>query len=525
MRKFRTPLARSLQKAFCKALYSVNSGLPIDETDSLFSSGSVSRRKFVNQVAKSGLFLASAGLMSQCISSRPREVKLDETYKIAIIGAGIAGLNVAYQLHKAGYHSSVYEASRRNGGRMFTAYGKLIPSVPTELGGEFIDSSHSDMLQLAEEFNLPLVDLQSKEYLAYQDDVFLKGRHYTQTEIAEAFKDFAAAIKHDFDTIPNNINYKTYGVAVDFDNLSLAEYLENLGISGWLYDLIDVAYTSEMGIGIENQSALNLITFINPDVSQGKLEIFGESDERYKVHGGNQLIIKNLERRLKDQIFNNCTLENISDDGQGYKLNFNGGREVTADIVVLTIPFTKLREVDIRIKLPPSKIRVINELSYGTNSKLMMGFKRRIWRKHGYSGYLFSDIIQNGWENSQSLYDTATDGGYTVFLGGLAGKSLKKADRKYYLSALEQAYNGVQDAYNDHHTIYNWNNSPFAKGSYSAYTVGQWTTIGGAEFEPVNNLYFAGEHCSRDFQGYMNGGAATGARVAREIVQKVLTKS
>jgi len=66
-----------------------------------------------------------------------------------------------------------------------------------------------------------------------------------------------------------------------------------------------------------------------------------------------------------------------------------------------------------------------------------------------------------------------------------------------------------------------WSNNPFINASYASYSVGQWTSISGKEFEPVGNVMFAGEHCSSDFQGYMNGGAETGRRVAEAILAKV----
>ncbi len=40
--------------------------------------------------------------------------------KIAVIGAGIAGLRAAYYLQKFAYIVTVYEASHRVGGRMTT---------------------------------------------------------------------------------------------------------------------------------------------------------------------------------------------------------------------------------------------------------------------------------------------------------------------------------------------------------------------------------------------------------------------
>jgi monoamine oxidase len=38
---------------------------------------------------------------------------------------------------------------------------------------------------------------------------------------------------------------------------------------------------------------------------------------------------------------------------------------------------------------------------------------------------------------------------------------------------------------------------------------------------PVGNLFFAGEHCSYDFQGYMNGAAQSGADTARAVMSVV----
>jgi monoamine oxidase len=51
------------------------------------------------------------------------------------------------------------------------------------------------------------------------------------------------------------------------------------------------------------------------------------------------------------------------------------------------------------------------------------------------------------------------------------------------------------------HIFVNWIDFPYAKGSYSCYKPGQWSTIAGKEIEPVGHFFFAGEHCSENFQG------------------------
>lgn len=47
------------------------------------------------------------------------------------------------------------------------------------------------------------------------------------------------------------------------------------------------------------------------------------------------------------------------------------------------------------------------------------------------------------------------------------------------------------------------------------------TTIRGAEIKNIDNLYFAGEHCSANFQGFKNGAAETGRIAAKTIAQPV----
>jgi monoamine oxidase len=62
-----------------------------------------------------------------------------------------------------------------------------------------------------------------------------------------------------------------------------------------------------------------------------------------------------------------------------------------------------------------------------------------------------------------------------------------------------------------------WPSFEFTKGSYASYKKGQWAFFG-LEGKREGNQHFCGEHCSEDFQGYMEGGADTGALVAAEIL-------
>ena len=67
--------------------------------------------------------------------------------RVAIVGAGLAGLTAAHELSKAGLKSTVYEGSTRLGGRCYTI--RSFPNQIAEHGGEFIDSSHEAIRGLA----------------------------------------------------------------------------------------------------------------------------------------------------------------------------------------------------------------------------------------------------------------------------------------------------------------------------------------------------------------------------------------
>lgn len=69
--------------------------------------------------------------------------------------------------------------------------------------------------------------------------------------------------------------------------------------------------------------------------------------------------------------------------------------------------------------------------------------------------------------------------------------------------------------------MFNWSKSSLTQGSYAVYRVGDWTSFAGLESKPVGKMYFAGEHCSTDFKGYMNGGAETGRIAAEAIIENL----
>jgi monoamine oxidase len=307
----------------------------------------------------------------------------------------------------------------------------------------------------------------------------------------------------------------------------VAEWLDHAGVTGWFRRLIDVAYTTEYGLETDRQSALNFLLMIDPNPEP--FRIFGESDERFHVQGGNDRIVQALGTRLGDVVETGVRLESITQAADGSlrcDVRSAGRSEsLSATHVVVAIPFTMLRDVRIDVEMPAEKRKAIRELGYGTNAKLMVGFSERFWREAGANGSVLTDLpMQLAWETSRAQAGRA--GILTNFTGGRHGLALGQgtsaSQAESFVRDLERVFPGASRHRTGMKEVrFHWPTNPYVRGSYASYLPGQWTGIRGVEGRSVGNLHFAGEHCSLEAQGFMEGGCETGEAAARTILSQV----
>ncbi|WP_074721473.1 flavin monoamine oxidase family protein [Nitrosomonas ureae] len=444
--------------------------------------------------------------------------------RIAIVGAGIAGLNAAYVLQQAGYRATVYEASQRTGGRIRTSYGDIAPGLITELGGEFIDSTHQDMLALAKAFDLPLMDTFIESEQKYKTAFFFNNKHYTEEQVIEEFRPLAVKIASDAGRLSSNITAQEHTIIdAEFDAISISEYLDRIGATGWIRNLIEVAYVTEYGLDAAELSCINLLSLIDTSMKEG-FQVFGDSDERFKIQHGNQRITDELAKRIGSNIELDYRLVSIRKNGKGFRLVFSTpGKTISADAdwVILALPFTMLRTVDMGDVLTPKESNIVKNLGYGTNAKLILGTQTRLWREQGYSGECYSDEpFQTGWDSSRM--QTGSTGSYTFYLGGKIGMDTGRGavleHTQRLLASINRVYPGIVAQQTSSVLRVHWPSEPFALGSYACFRLGQWVQMNGEVGQPNGNLLFAGEHCSQGFLGYMNGGAETGRISAQKII-------
>lgn len=511
----KTHLLNLIQKLIALADLSNKAGMPpIDEIAEWFEHQSEkgNRRDFIKQSMGAGSILLANNAFSTLVTNPPAHLK------IAIIGAGIAGLNAGYTLHKNNFthNFSIYEASGRIGGRIYT--DKLNGNnATTELGAEFIDCNHDDMLCLANELGIEKIDTQKDTLVS---DLFvIDGKKYHIKDAIKSFQNIRQKIATDAKAQGKNY--------FDLDYTSLKEYLSSLETDAWFLKGLSLAYTGEYGLETEVQSSLNFIELIG-EQEQGTFDIFGKSDERFKLKGGNHQICEKIAKKFPNKIHYNHALQHIRNKNKGFLLKFsNQSEEVFADFVIMTIPFTILKNIEginTLSGMSKEKLNCIQGLGYGTNAKCFLEFKERVWRKHGYNGAFYADDLQNGWDSFLLQNQNQGKSIFTIFLGGENGAEVTSKSGESYLPKIEEAFSGATANYSGYTNQFNWSKYPFSKGSYQCLKTGQRITILKHIDTPLGNLLFAGEHCSKEFGGFMNGGAETGRIAAERIIKKVLNR-
>jgi monoamine oxidase len=538
----RTPLLSRFQQLFEDFDEAERSGRSVEQVQKERRLGGLSRRDFLKASAASAGALALSGPLGKMVPQNPH---------IAIIGGGIAGLNAALTLQDAGITSTVYEASSRVGGRMHSDTTSWLNGQTSEHCGELIDSKHKTILGLASRFKLSTADLLSAEPVHSTETDYFFGQYYTTAQENADFNPVWTAVKKDLNSAPFPTLYNSFTPAAEvLDNMSLYDWIESRvpgGHTAPMGQLLDVAYNIEYGNVSTQQSSLNLIYLLGFQPIPGNFRIFGASDERYHIAGGNEQLPQAIAAALPaGSVQLNTALTGIVHNGDNsYTLTLQIGTSSftkTFDRVIVAIPFSVLRNILTSSTAYRSagfdslKQTAIQQLGYGQNAKLQLQFKSRYWNTSGPwgigNGATYSDTgYQNTWDVTRAQDGTTgilvdyTGGGVPVasFTGDSTDPRLVAGFARTFLKQIEPLFPGITKQWNGRATLDVPLTNPFLLGSYSYWKVGQYTQFSGYEGarqpDPkTGKCHFAGEHCSTNFQGYMEGGAEEGARAANEIL-------
>lgn len=512
-----------------------------------------SRRQLLGRAAALGLGTAlGTGLAARPAAatgtSAARPVTDARSPVIAVVGAGIAGLTAALTLQDAGLDCTLYEASReRVGGRMWTQRDHWAYGQTSEIGGELIDTSHKKILELCRRFGLATEDFLGGGPNGAEEILWFNGAYYPRSQADEDFKAVYQALHRDLQESGEVRWNGTTPAGTALDSMSVHEWIDSRvpgGHASPLGRFMDVAYNVEYGADTTEQSALALVLLMGYQTNPGRFNIWGLSNERYHIRGGNDQLPNAIARTLPAgtlRMGKQLTALRANSDGT-QTLTFTDVGTVTtvvADHTILCVPLPVLQGLDRSAAgFDPRMTNLLRDARMGHCTKLNMQFTSRPWRGtgpwHGVSaGDCFTDSdVQQTWDTTKIQPGS---GGILIQYGsGRLARDLTPATpfatesdpyvrdlASRRLTGVDAFFPGTKAAWTGKAQLSAWHRNPYALGAYSYWPVGYLHRYAGYEGTPQGNIHIGGEHCSYDFQGFMEGGATEGERAARQVIGKL----
>jgi monoamine oxidase len=479
--------------------------------------------------------LLKAIVAAGAVSAMPRPARAFAGGRVAIIGGGIAGLSALHHLREAGVDAHLYEARPRLGGRMHTH--RPAEGVSLELGGQLVNTDHEDMHALCRHFRVGLVD---RKATPHRTLVLADGRELSEVQLAEGLRGIAAQIGSDADRLDRDYDR----VARELDRMSIDDYLDKhraLIPTPWVRQLLEATSRTEYGVEPARASAIELV-FNLPTVDGQRVEILGESDERFVIEGGSSALIDAMTGAYRDRITADKRLLRIARRGTGLQLDFLDGTHAEAERVIVAVPAPLTRQIDFAVPLPAAWRGFIEVMELGFNEKVQVAAGATPWRTPmGAGGELWTADSTGwalGWEGSVHGAGPVAPV-WTWFLGGSevmasAPEAPTVLAARFGKSA-ELAIPGMAAAMAGPVARTNWHAQALTLGAYSNYPPGQLTRFGHLlwieadhpdqrQSAQAGRILFAGEHLSDAYPGYMNGGAQTG-RMAAEAITGVAART
>jgi monoamine oxidase len=240
------------------------------------------------------------------------------------------------------------------------------------------------------------------------------------------------------------------------------------------------------------------------------------------IRGGNDRLPKALAKRLGQRIHFGTELRALRQTGNKVTLSVGQAghqSEIEAGRVVLALPFSMLRRVDLDDSFSVGKRRAIMELRYTSQTHVYLQSRTRFWRAQGLSGSSFTDLPVHVTGDATEMQ--AGSRGVLMTENAHHGSQLATAlppDERvtWALEQVRHIFPEIEDNF-EGDTSVAWDQEPSSLGGCAYYAPGELATLFPFVANPEGRVHFAGEHTGRIFT--MEGAAESGIRAAREVLK------
>lgn len=405
--------------------------------------------------------------------------------RVAIVGAGLAGLAAATRLSETGHSVTVFEAGDRVGGRLWSERMETpLRTVTIERGAEFILGGYDALRILAQRNNLGLVDTGMSYYVRS----LLETPQISTYDIAEAGQQATRIAEQ----LPPTATVK--------------EVLSRLELPAVLVNALQARVEISTAVDV-SESAATVLQHVASFKKQPS----------WRLGGGNQSLPNALAADLDERVRLNEKVLAVTVDKEGVAVRTETDTAMF-ERVIIALPLGVIREeAGIDLALPYWKREALGRLVQGHGAKLhiplakasttsaIMSVPGRYWN----------------WTACDESGEVAPV--LNAFMG--TRKAISAFDVEVMPSRWEQAARSSRPdldfaSSSGPVVVTTWSSNPLARGSHSTPSPEarsqDWATLE----RPVDHVYFAGEYADPDFTGLMEGAIRSGLRAAERIVRK-----
>jgi len=432
--------------------------------------------------------------------------------KVLVAGAGLAGLAAGRDLVAAGADVTVVDARDRVGGRVWTIRNGFAENQHAEAGGDMIDEAQHEIRQLCQELDLRLVRILRGGFGYVRPDRTGKPR-IVGRDVSRGWERLASELRDPIRTYRLAEQRWDTPIAADIARRSSAEWLDRMRAD----DDLRAAVTGMRGFFLADPDELSLLALVDQ---------FAGQDEwpwnMYRIDGGNDRLTTALADGLGSRIRLQSELVAIAHRGSIVRASIRhrgSVAQLSADYLIAALPATTMRRVGITPALPAAQHEAIARLKYGRATKTLLQFSSRFWRVPGRPRAFGSPLPFGAvWEGNEDQRGRA--GILSLLAGGSASDASQAMVARGGAQALAEALDwlGSKRAEPMGFRQIPWEADPLARGGYAFFDPGFDPALRPWLARPAGRLFFAGEHTSVKWQGYMNGAVESGRRAAAEVI-------
>lgn len=454
----------------------------------------LNRRTFIRRGAKAlPLALWAPSLLTGCSKETSNGIR------VAVIGAGIAGLAAARKLHNAGYEVVVYEADSKIGGRIRTDRST---GIDFDLGASWIHGvSGNPIKSLADDAGAQSVESDFYDVACYRAG----GIPVPVSEFMAKEEEFYSII-HDLSAF-GDIN-------TGFEQVFLAQYPQ---------------YTND---DLMRFFISSYLTFDTGDLSQLSSALYDEGEE----YGGEERIIVNGYDKLIQELAKGLVIQTERVVSAVYTIperplihvspkigNSGGGSTGEYDHVIVTVPLGILKSSDLKFNpsLSTAKQEAIESIGFSSVEKFLFVWDTTFWDDNLFLAFAPPIPDRFNYFINMNRTKAGCHALMTFCYAEEARAALGKSDGQLMdevMENLRQMY-GDSIPYPTRVARSNWRGNYLIRGAYSYTAIGTKMHHFDDLAEPIGNkVFFAGEHTERDYFSTAHGAYLSGIREANRII-------